>query len=1042
MRYLPQLLSALALTTLTGTLDAATYYVDARRGSDLSDGLAPTSSTSSRGPWQSLKKLSSAAILPGDTVLLRCDSIWNEPLTLPTSGSATAPITISSYPSTCTTQPEISGMTTLPAHAWISAGGGVYRANIKWNRIANGSFVSNRTGWQIWSSNGDAVLGWSSACTTAGAGCAVLTSGASGSNGIASSSSFPVEGGKKYRIRYSLRGSSGSAIKIYVRRAGSPYDPIGYRKDLVGTDQWQQVIEEFTAPTLVANARFDVEIAPGRRTVQFTDIAIEPVDTVAVQQLFLNDQALQIAHHPNAGHDNAQPNSVYAHTGAASDSVLINTSPRSTYLTTGADLRLPANTTLTAGLTAFIRSSPWTLDERRISAVSGTRLDLDLPTTYPLALGMPYYLTGALWMLDSPGEWFFDPSSGLVHVWTPDGQPPGNGVKLSSPGIGVNLSQKSNIIVRNIAVRGSSLAFNLERSGQVTLEDISISNTATYGIQADYSTNASISRADIRHTGNDAIRAPNSQSIQVTDSNIDSSSVSLSGNTVITLPREAGAAILGGQAAIISGNRVSNTGYNGIRAFENSRIEGNVVTDACRMLNDCGGIYVSGYSAGTSVLNNIVRSVHGNIDGMLGNSRHHAVGIYMDDHANTMTITGNALSNANYGIHLHDGYDNLVQGNLLFGNRNHQLWMQEQKAKISASGDMARNQIVGNTLFPLDGNIALMQESEIASIEGFGNFAENRFSALISSVLIGEISPNSLRSYTPEQWRTATDSLGHLKGDASISEVRPSGYAATRVIGSNIVPNSALTNGTSGWTYWCQLAPSPTITTETCLPGTCLRLTAGGSSSLLSTPNFSVTQGQSYRVSFDARTAIEGQTIAPVVRRGGPSPLYERLMAATQSFIGSTAWKRYTFTFRAAKTVIANDPLTGELGARLDFEQNAAHSTLWVGNIEIVQLQDTTVTLRSHLIANESRQYDVFECPESGTQDEALCSDYIHFSNESPVSWPLSLAPTETAVVFTRIAALIDSDGDGIADFQDICAATTAGLTTNSKGCALGQVAP
>ncbi|MEB3059422.1 hypothetical protein, partial [Parvimonas sp. D9] len=90
----------------------------------------------------------------------------------------------------------------------------------------------------------------------------------------ASSSSFPVEGGKKYRIRYSLRGSSGSAIKIYVRRAGSPYDPIGYRKDLVGTDQWQQVIEEFTAPTLVANARFDVEIAPGRRTVQFTDIAI------------------------------------------------------------------------------------------------------------------------------------------------------------------------------------------------------------------------------------------------------------------------------------------------------------------------------------------------------------------------------------------------------------------------------------------------------------------------------------------------------------------------------------------------------------------------------------------------------------------------------------------------------------------------------------------------------------------------------------------------------------------------------------------------
>lgn len=1039
MRHLPHLLSTLALTTLTGSLHAATYYIDARSGNDLSDGLASSPSTSSRGPWQSFAKISSAGIRAGDTILLRCDSVWNETLTLTASGSVTAPITIASYPEGCSSKPEISGVRSVPAHAWQSAGGGIYRANVKWNRIANGSFVSSRSGWQTWSINGDAVLNWSSSCTTSGSACATLISGVTGSYGIASSSSFPLEGGKKYRIRYTLRGASGVPIKVYVRRASAPYDAVGYRKDFIGTEVWQQINEEFTAPVSIQNARLDVEVAPGKRSVQFGEIAIEPVDSVSVQQIILNNQALQVAHHPNIGHDVTQPASVYAHTGANSDSSIINTSPRSSYLITGSDLRLPTGVTLKPGINVIIRNAPWTLDERRAIAVSGTRIDLDSPTTYPITAGIPYYLTGALWMLDAPGEWFFDTTSGTISIWTPDGLPPDDRIKITWLDTGINLTQTSNINIKNISIRGVGLGFNLIKSKQITLDSISVFDTHTYGIRADNATMLEISEASINRTGNDAIYAPSSQYTQVIESDIENSSVSILDGAVRTLPRSASAAILAGQASKISGNRIINSGYNGIRVFEQSTIERNIVIDTCRTLNDCGGIYVSGYSSGTTVFENIVRNVHGNIDGMSPSSRYHAAGIYMDDHANNMKIVGNTISGANFGIHLHDGYDNLIQRNLIFGNRNHQLWMQEQQAKISATGDMARNQIINNSLFPIDGNIALMQESEITSIEGFGNFVDNRFSALISSSLIGEMWPTGLRSYTLSQWRSAKDSSGELKGDATFSEVRPSGYAATRVIGSNQIPNGSLLSASKGWTYWSQLAPSPTVAVESCSPGRCLRFNAGGSSSLLSTPNFSVIQGQSYRVSFDARTGFEGQIIGPVVRRGGPAPFYERLMAATQAFTGSVAWKRYTFTFRASKTVNANDPITGELGARVDFEQNSAGSTLWVSNVEIVPLQDTSATLRSHLIANESRQYDTFDCPEASTEDEALCSDYIHFADESPVIWPLSLAPNEANVVFTRISALLDSDGDGIADFQDKCAATTQGLATNSLGCTLGQ---
>jgi hypothetical protein len=332
-----------------------------------------------------------------------------------------------------------------------------------------------------------------------------------------------------------------------------------------------------------------------------------------------------------------------------------------------------------------------------------------------------------------------------------------------------------------------------------------------------------------------------------------------------------------------------------------------------------------------------------------------------------------------------------------------------------------------------------MQESEVASIDGFGSFSDNRFSTLISTAMIGEIWPNGIRSFTVDEWQELKDASGQTKGDPTASQVRPSGYAATRVTGSNLVPNGALLSGKAGWTSWSQVAPLTSIAVESCALGSCLRVTAGGSATLLSTPNFSVVEGQTYRVSFDARTSGDGQSIAPVVRRGGPEPLYDKLMATNQSFTGSTEWQRYAFTFKAMKTVTARDPITGELGARIDFEKVAPGNQLWVTNAEIVAREDATATLRSHLIANESREHDYFDCPEAGTDEADLCSNYVFFSDQTPVTWPLSLAPTESALVFTQITALLDSDGDGIADYQDRCPATASGLTANSNGCALGQ---
>ena len=51
--------------------------------------------------------------------------------------------------------------------------------------------------------------------------------------------------------------------------------------------------------------------------------------------------------------------------------------------------------------------------------------------------------------------------------------------------------------------------------------------------------------------------------------------------------------------------------------------------------------------------------------------------------------------------------------------------------------------------------------------------------------------------------------------------------------------------------------------------GPCLETTAGASPSLLASPNFSLTAGQWYRVSFDAATSHPSQPINVMVRRMG-----------------------------------------------------------------------------------------------------------------------------------------------------------------------------
>jgi hypothetical protein len=91
-----------ALTTFCSAADSkvgeassssgTTYYVDSSTGSDANDGLSQATA------WNSLSKVNSASLQPGDKVLFRRGQIWRGQL-FPISGSSGAPITYADYDS-------------------------------------------------------------------------------------------------------------------------------------------------------------------------------------------------------------------------------------------------------------------------------------------------------------------------------------------------------------------------------------------------------------------------------------------------------------------------------------------------------------------------------------------------------------------------------------------------------------------------------------------------------------------------------------------------------------------------------------------------------------------------------------------------------------------------------------------------------------------------------------------------------------------------------------------------------------------------------
>ena len=1011
-------------TLLLQPAHAATYYINPEGGNDTYSGTSATPAGASAGPWQTLARLGAATLAPGDTVYLACGGVWNETLRVPASGSPAAPINIAAGPGTCGVAPQIDGAISIPASAWVQHSGSIYRARLPIDLIDNPTPTASLSGWTKWSANNDAVIALDSACPGQTMPCLAFTSGLGAINSVAISNVFALSGAGNYSASVQVRAPAGTQFKVVVRRNGPTYDSLAPDQWIIGNGAWQNVTVSFRAQGSVGNARLDIEVPSNRIRVNIREAHVRRAMTAGVVATYVDSLQIRRAHHPNFV-TTSTGDSPYAPIASAGGKTVLDAS----------GLPLPAGASLAPGLGVTIRPLNFAIEESSVASVNAGRLTLATPTYYDILPGYGFYLTGALWMLDSPGEWFYDTAASTLYMWMPDSAAPGNRVAVSGLAFGADLNGKSSVNLQGISIRHVGTGVAATGSDSVTLSNVSIADTADFGISAENGARLAVQASSIARTGLDAIRLPGplATGITLTDSTISDAAASTRSNGWRMLPRPAWAAVYstGPQSSILR-NTIRGAGNLGVFVGANGNVAENHVAQACLTLNDCGAIYGNYLSRNTDITGNVVENIPGNLTGMPGTPRTHTVGIYIDGGNSDSKLTGNTVTGADYGIQIHDSNSITISNNTLFGNQRFQLWMQEQQRNLRAAGDVYGNSATSNLMVPTTSGPAMYLESELGDMVDFSSFSNNHYSALLSPRIVGERALTTDSSYTIAEWQASGR-------ESAPRATAPVGYVSFLTSATNLLPNGNLANGSIGWTWWNQTAPLAYATLRTCTFGPCLDLRAGGSPSLFSSPNFSVTAGQWYRVSFDAATAIDGQAINVVVRRGGGGNVgYEYLMPSAEAFAGTTAWKRYSFTFQATKSVTAGNPITQEYGARVDFERNQAGAALSVARLEMVTLTPAQAALQIKMLLNPGNAPANIDCASLGVS-ASLCGYFVYMDDNTRVTWPASIGPLRGRPIYTRDTTLTDSDGDGIADQQDTCPGTPAGHSVNARGCGIAQ---
>jgi hypothetical protein len=286
--------------------------------------------------------------------------------------------------------------------------------------------------------------------------------------------------------------------------------------------------------------------------------------------------------------------------------------------------------------------------------------------------GNRFYISGARVSLDSSGEWFRDPKSGLLYLWDPSNDSPAkHTIEAKARQFGFDLSGDSNITIEGIKLTACTINTDANSTGIIIdhLTGTYISHAIGLGADQQDPWGAKFHP----HTTGIILNGIGNLIENSTISYSSGDGVFLGGsnNTVqnciihdvdYEAGDEAGISTLGSDEQVI-GNTIYNTGRSGmvIRFTTASLISHNVIHNVGMQMTDLGAIYSWGSDGqGTEISYNVIYAVH---TGGLG-----AGGVYLDNGCQNYVIDHNVVWNTDFALKLNaPSWNNLVVNNTFVG---------------------------------------------------------------------------------------------------------------------------------------------------------------------------------------------------------------------------------------------------------------------------------------------------------------------------------------------------------------------------------------
>ena len=708
------------------------------------------------------------------------------------------------------------------------------------------------------------------------------------------------------------------------------------------------------------------------------------------------------------------------------------------------------------GAMVYARTSNYTLVRFEVMGASAGQLQLqarrmDDPLVprpgwnnadfWRMPVGAGYRLENKLWMLDQPGEWVHDTSAGKVYVRLPDNTSPtalrNAGHKLMAAVrdhavVGQNVTQTRDLRISGLDLRQTrraALQIN-DTKARFVLNDLVVSDTGGRGIDLERSSGLTGSVVS-----NSVVRNTDAEGINVGER---SANISVNANAVQGVGRGfwalAGIALgTGGEAR---GNQVSDTAYIGIHSWKQNVVDGNVVRNVCLELDDCGGIYTVGYWATRSdpkhhlnstfsnnlVLGNTARTAPAMLDGRPDDNVRvsDTKGIYLDDYAGKVTVTGNQVTGFDAGTMIHLGRDNTFTGNVFFNNERSQVWMLEDlsspnqnhcegAANCDPDNPLVGNVFTGNVLVTNRPTTPLIEmDSGYAGVNDFATFSGNRLGLRMDPT--GWVPPLVMRWTAPVSPRAGNRVQGAVQWNAwkpnwdTTASALGQAESTLEATGTNLAVNGNLAEGPWGWFGWngnvtfvsgaeCAAGQSP-----------CAKVTRTGTAAS-SNPVVNVAQvnavtikpNTAYLLSFDARSS--GTTPASVDAgiRDQDSitvPAWDVAIRRTVS-VGST-WQnhqRYLLTTGGATNIALE--LTTVPGQPGD--------VVYLDNIRLVEMAAQAAPFPT--VTNETGTALSVDCL---ARFGVACNDLVDMQTGAPVSTgtTFSVPPRSAKVLHNRQSPL------------------------------------